>query len=89
MLKLALTYTPGIWKTGGEITAIGRRYDTTTQGRAMGGYAVANLFAAWEFDKSWTLEGRINNLFDRVYENAWSYAVPDRQVFVGLRYAPK
>jgi vitamin B12 transporter len=89
MLKLALTYTPGIWKAGGEITAIGRRYDTTTQGRAMGGYAVANLFAAWEFDRNWALEGRINNLFDRVYENAWSYAVPDRQIFVGLRYSPK
>jgi vitamin B12 transporter len=89
MAKLALTYAPGMWKTGGEITAAGRRYDTTTQGRAMGGYAVANLFAAWEADKDWTLEGRINNLFERVYENAWAYAVPDRQIFIGLRYAPK
>ena len=55
----------------------------------MGGYAVANLFAAWEVDKGWTLEGRINNLFDRVSENAWGFAVPDRQIFVGLRYAPR
>lgn len=87
--KLALSYAPGIWKTGGEITAVGRRYDTTTQTRPMGGYAVANLFASWEFDKSWTLEGRLNNLFDRVYENAWAFAVPGRQMFVGLRYAPR
>lgn len=35
------------------------------------------------------LEGRINNLFDRVYENAWAYAVPGRELFVGLRYQPK
>ncbi|MDA8258663.1 MAG: TonB-dependent receptor [Betaproteobacteria bacterium] len=89
MARLALTYAPAAWKAGGEITAIGRRYDTTTQGRAMGGYAVANLFAAWEVDKNWTLEGRINNVFDRVYENAWAYAVPDRQMFIGVRYAPK
>lgn len=89
MAKLALTYAPGKWKAGGEITAIGRRYDTTTQARALGGYAVANLFAAWQVDKDWTLEGRINNLFDRAYENAWAYAVPDRQMFIGLRYAPK
>jgi hypothetical protein len=30
----------------------------------------------------------MNNLFNRVYENAWSYAVPGRELFVGLRYAP-
>jgi vitamin B12 transporter len=89
MAKLALTYAPGIWKTGGEITAVGRRYDTTTQGRIMGGYAVANLFAAWEVDKNWTLEGRVNNFFDRVYENAWAFAVPGRQLLLGLRYTPK
>lgn len=89
MAKLALSYAPAIWKAGGEITAIGRRYDTTTQTRAMGGYAVVNLFAAREIARDWTLEGRINNLFDRVYENAWAYAVPGRQIFVGLRYAPR
>jgi vitamin B12 transporter len=55
----------------------------------MGGYSVSNLHAACELGRDWTLEGRINNLFDRVYENAWSYAVPDRQLFVGLRYAPQ
>lgn len=87
--KLALTYAPSFWKAGGEITAVGRRYDTTTQTRAMGGYAVVNLFAAREVAMDWTLEGRINNVFDRVYENAWAYAVPGRQIFVGLRYAPK
>ena len=74
---------------GGEMTAIGRRYDTTTQGRIMGGYAVANLHAAREIDRGWSLEARLNNLFDRVYENAWSYAVPGRELFVGLRYTPK
>lgn len=89
MLKLAATYAPGIWKAGGEITAVGQRYDTVTQTRALGGYAVANLFAAWQVDKDWSLEGRVNNLFDRVYENAWAYAVPGRSLFVGLRYTPK
>ncbi|MBI5901240.1 MAG: TonB-dependent receptor [Rhodocyclales bacterium] len=89
MLKLALSYSPGAWKVGAEATAIGRRYDTTTQTRAMGGYAIGNLHAAREIDPSWSLEVRLNNVFNRVYENAWSYAVPDRQLFLGLRYAPK
>ncbi|MBK9349094.1 MAG: TonB-dependent receptor [Sulfuritalea sp.] len=89
MLKLAIAYAGARWRGGVELSAIGRRYDTTTQGRIMGGYSVSNLHAACELDRDWTLEGRINNLFDRVYENAWSYAVPDRQLFVGLRYAPQ
>jgi vitamin B12 transporter len=89
MAKLALIYAPAMWKAGGEITAVGRRYDTTTQTRAMGGYAVVNLLAAREIATDWTLEGRINNLFERVYENAWSFAVPGRQLFLGLRYAPR
>jgi vitamin B12 transporter len=50
---------------------------------------VVNLLAAREIAKDWTLEGRINNLFGRVYENAWSFAVPGRQLFLGLRYAPR
>jgi len=89
MLKLAVGHAGAGWRTGGELTATGRRYDTTTQGRIMGGYAVANLHAAFDLDRDWTLEGRVNNLFDRVYENAWSYAVPGRELFLGLRYAPK
>lgn len=89
MLKLALAYSSGVWKVGGEMAAVGRRYDTTTQARAMGGYATANLFATLAIQKDWSLEGRVNNLFDRAYENAWAYAVPGREIFVGLRYAPK
>lgn len=89
MAKLSLTYAPAAWKAGGEISAVGRRYDATTQTRAMGGYAVVNLFAAREIARDWTLEGRINNLFDRVYENAWAFAVPGRQLFLGVRYAPR
>jgi vitamin B12 transporter len=89
MLKLALGYSPGAWRVGAEATAIGRRYDTTTQTRGMGGYAVGNLYAARDIDHNWSIEARLNNVFNRVYENAWSYAVPDRQLFLGLRYAPK
>lgn len=89
MLKLAVAYAPGDWKIGGEVNAVDRRYDTTTEGRAMLGYGVVNLFASKVLDKDWSLEGRINNLFDRVYENAWAYAVPGREIFVGLRYQPK
>ena len=89
LLKLVTTYAPGACKAGTEITAVGRRFDTTTETRPMHGYVIANLFAGYRLDNDWSLEGRINNLFDRNYENAWAYAVPGRELFVGLRYAPK
>lgn len=89
MLKWSTRYASDAWRVGAEFNAVGRRYDTAAQSRAMGGYAVANLFAAYTLAKDWSLEGRVNNLFDRVYENAWAYAVPGRELFVGLRYAPK
>jgi len=89
MAKLAVSYAAAGWRAGIEGMAVGRRYDTTTQTRAMGGYGIAHLFAAWELDRDWSVEGRVNNLFDRVYENAWAYAVPRRELLVGLRYAPK
>ena len=89
MLKLAVTYAPGDWKIGGETSTVGRRFDTTTEGRPLHGYGVVNLFAGKALDKDWSLEGRINNLFDRMYEDAWAYAVPGREIFLGLRYAPK
>lgn len=89
MLKLVITYSPGDWKIGSEVNAVGRRYDTTTEGRPMGGYGLVNLFASRALGKEWMLEGRINNLFGRDYENAWAYAVPGREIFVGLRYTPK
>ena len=89
MLKLGASRAGDGWRAGGELTAVGRRYDTTTQDRAMGGYAVLSLHATHEIDGDWSVEARLNNLFNRAYENAWSYAVPGRELFVGLRYAPK
>ena len=86
LLKLAATRATADWKLGGELVAVGRRYDTTTQTRAMGGYAVLNLTAARLLSRDWAVEARLNNLAERVYENAWAYAVPGRVLFVGLRY---
>ena len=89
LLKLAASYAQPEWAAGGEIMAVGRRYDTVSQTRVMGGYGVLNLHAARPLGRDWALEARLNNVFDRRYETAWSYAVPGRELFVGLRYTPK
>lgn len=87
LLKGHVAYAPEPWGIGAELASIGDRYDTTTQTRPLDAYVVANLFAHYRFATDWTLEGRVDNLFDKVYETAWGYASPRRSVFLGVRYA--
>lgn len=89
MGKLSMSYTPGPWTLGAELDAAGDRFDTTTQTRPLEHYEVVNLHGSYKLDHDWTLEGRVNNLFDKVYETAWGYAQPRANVFIGVRYAPK
>lgn len=89
LAKLSASYAPGPWSLGAELTATGDRFDTTTQTRALEHYEVVNLYGSYKLDPDWTLEGRVNNLFDKVYETAWGYAQPRANVFIGVRYAPK
>ena len=89
MGKLSVSYAPGPWTLGAELSATGDRYDTTTQTRPLEHYEVVNLHGSYKIDRDWTFEGRVNNLFDKVYETAWGYAQPRANVFIGVRYAPK
>jgi outer membrane receptor protein involved in Fe transport len=41
---------------------------------SIGGYAIVNVDADWQFAKGWTLFGRIDNLFDRRYASAGALA---------------
>ncbi len=87
--KAQVRYAPGPWAIGAELTAVGPRYDTTTQTKPLARYEVVNLFGHYRIDRDLTLEGRIDNLFDKRYETAWGYANPGASLFVGLRYQPK
>lgn len=87
--KGRIAYAPEPWGAGVELSAVGDRYDTTTQTRPLARYELVNLFGHYRIDRNLTLEGRIDNLFDKQYETAWGYANPRTTVFVGLRYAPR
>ncbi len=87
--KARIAYAPEPWGVGAELTAVGERYDTTTQTRPLARYEVINLFGHYRLGHDLTLEGRIDNLLDKKYETAWGYANPGASLFVGVRYAPK
>jgi len=87
--KLRVAYEPGAWGAGGEVLAVGPRYDTATQSREMARYELVNLFGHYRLNRDLRIEARLDNLFDKDYETAWGYRNPGASIFVGLRYQPK
>ncbi|BEI43216.1 TonB-dependent receptor [Polynucleobacter sp. HIN10] len=76
-------------KTGIEGTFVGRRFDSYPAGAAMGGYALFNVFADYEFAKDWSVFGRWNNIFNKDYQLSYGFNTPGSNLFVGVRYAMK
>lgn len=51
------------------------------------GFAVADLAGAWKLTDRVSLTGRVENLADTRYQEAYGYREPGRSVFVGIRIA--
>jgi vitamin B12 transporter len=50
---------------------------------------LTNFTARYDFNKSWSLQARVENLLDEDYELADGYNTQDRSVFVTVRFAPR
>ncbi len=66
--------------------AVGRNYDSAT-GEYLGGYALFDVRASYDVTETFTVHGRIENLFDKQYEEADSYGTPGLAAYVGVRAA--
>jgi len=97
--QLNATYDWGKLVTGVEWQVSGKRYDndwghvdpvTFTPARVtLGGYAIANLFATYQVNSEWSVTGRVDNVANRDYTNAYGYNTGGLSWFLGARYAPK
>ena len=74
---------------GGEVVASGGRYSKNNNQEWMGGYGVVNLFGRYPLSHDWSLEGRIDNLFNKDYELIRNYNTRGISAFLGIRYAPR
>ncbi|WP_158617326.1 TonB-dependent receptor plug domain-containing protein [Falsigemmobacter faecalis] len=61
------------WLSTGSVTA------------KMPSYAVVNVAANYRLRDNITLTGRVNNLFDKDYADAWDYKSPERNIWVGVK----
>ncbi|HEY3327887.1 MAG TPA: TonB-dependent receptor [Novimethylophilus sp.] len=96
---LWLGKTMGQAEVAGEVVASGKRYNDAANAFKLDGYALVNLTAAYKLGDDWSINARLNNLFDRKYAlattansfapNAPDFNTPGTNLFVGLRYAPK
>jgi vitamin B12 transporter len=78
------------WTLGSQVIAVSSRTypdDFGTQVTS-GGYTLMNLYGGYQFDKNWSTRLRIDNLFNRDYQNAFGYNTPKVGAFLTLRYQP-
>lgn len=77
------------WQFGAEAQLSGQRYDSAANTLVLGGYGIVNLTASTRLARDWTLLARVDNLADKTYQLANTYATPGRSLYVALKWAPQ
>lgn len=85
--KLAADYRLGPASLGVEWQGAGNRYDNAANTLVLPGYGLVNLRSAFDLGQGLALEARIDNLGDKAYQTANTYAQPGRTARLALRWA--
>ena len=78
----------GGWRLGAELQASSKRFDDPANTGVLGGYTVINLSASTPIGNNLILLARVDNLADKSYQTARTYATEGRTLYVGLKWAP-
>ncbi|WP_244609926.1 TonB-dependent receptor domain-containing protein [Lampropedia puyangensis] len=76
---------------GAEMQTSSFRWDragSTAANNRLGGYTLWNLTASRALGDDWLLTARVNNVGDKNYEVARTYATAGRTLYVGLKWTP-
>lgn len=74
------------WTLGTELQAAGARFEDAANTQRLGGYGLVNVFASKTLTSGLALEGRIDNVGDKDYQLAQTFATAGRTVQVTLRW---
>lgn len=86
--NLGISRQWGDLQLGTEIETAAHRYNDVANLERMSGYTLVNLYSQYRINNDWSLNARVNNLFDRKYELAKDYGTLGTNLFVSVRYAP-
>lgn len=75
------------WTLGTEVQAAGVRFENAANTQRLGGYGLVNVYVGRKLMPGLTLEARIDNLGDKQYELARTYATAGRSGQITLRWA--
>jgi len=66
---------------------VGRRDDFTPYPKRgeVGGYTLVNLASSYDIHKNFQIFGRIENLFNKKYEDVWGYGTAGFSIFGGIK----
>ncbi|MDZ7936809.1 MAG: TonB-dependent receptor [Rhodoferax sp.] len=79
----------GVWTLGADAQLAGDRYDSAANSLLLPGYVLLNLTASRPVARDWTLQARVDNLLDKSYALASTYATQGQSLFVNLTWAPQ
>lgn len=88
-LTASFDYDAGRWQAGADWLLASRRKDTAFSDTFNPGYGLVNLTAQYRLAKQWSLQGRIENLFDQDYTLADGYRTAGRGAYVTVRYGTR
>ena len=74
------------WRLGGQMQASSQRFDDVANKNVLGGYTLWHLTASKQLTPEWSLVARLNNLTDKRYELARTYATEGRSVYLGVKW---
>ncbi len=81
--------TLGDWTVGGHLKLVGERFDNAANTRRLGGYGVVGAHLSRRIGPDWTVLARVENLGDKDYQVANTYATGGLNAFVGVRWSPR
>ncbi len=87
--RVDLDYVLDGWSAGATVYMTSSSYDDLANTNRLDAYQVLDLRAGLALNNDWTLQSRIENVFDSHYQNARHYNQPGRSFYLTLRYTPQ
>jgi vitamin B12 transporter len=88
-LTLGADYRSGAWKYGTTFLAASERYDNVANTTYLGGFGTLDAHVDYALTKDWSLQARVNNLGDKVYQTVNGYNQQGRAAYLTVRWAPR
>jgi len=85
----SIQYKKEKYDIGVEILSTSRRKDSDYSSTWNKAYALTNLTGSYKINKELSIQGRVENLFNKQYTLADSYNTQDRSLFIAIAYKTK